>query len=57
MKKKERVARPGETRTPDPLVRRYAVQDSKCRCWCRLQRNAPFIAPLNWTEVGLICVE
>ena len=21
--------------------------------WCRLQRDAPFISPLNWTEVGL----
>src|SRR5205823_14173741 len=29
------------------------VQNSKCRCWCRLQRNAPFISLLSWTEVGL----
>src|SRR5258708_39839301 len=44
---------PGETRTPDPLLRRYAVQNSKCRFWCRLRGSASFISPLNWTEVGL----
>jgi hypothetical protein len=45
---------PGEIRTPDPLLRSYAVQNSKCRCWCRLRGSASFISPLNWTEVGLI---
>ena len=44
---------PGGTRTPGPLVRRYTVQNSKCRCWCRLQRNASFISLLSWTEDGL----
>jgi len=44
---------PGETRTRDPLLRRYAVQNSKCRFWCRLRGSASFISPLNWTEVGL----
>src|SRR5205807_5870139 len=43
---------PGETRTPDPLLRSYAVQNSKCRFWCRLRGSASFISPLNWTEVG-----
>ncbi len=43
---------PGETRTPDLLVRRKAVKNSKCCFWCRLQRSAPFISLLNWTEVG-----
>ncbi len=43
----------GGTRTPDLLVRRKAVKNSKCCFWCRLQRNAPFISLLNWTEVGL----
>jgi hypothetical protein len=50
----ERMARPGETRTPDPLLRSYAVQNSKCRFWCRLRGSASFISPLNldrtWTE-------
>ena len=44
---------PGGIRTPDLLVRRKAVKNSKCCFWCRLQRNAPFISLLNWTEVGL----
>jgi hypothetical protein len=44
---------PGEIRTPDPLLRRYAVQNSKCCFWCRLQGSAPFISLLNWTEDGL----
>src|SRR6266436_3174991 len=44
---------PGEIRTPDPLLRSYAVQNSKCRFWCRLRGSASFISPLNWTEVGL----
>src|SRR6266436_3048860 len=44
---------PGETRTPDPLLRRYAVQNSKCRFWCRLRGGASLISPLNWTELGL----
>jgi len=44
---------PGETRTRDPLLRSYAVQNSKCRFWCRLRGSASFISPLNWTEVGL----
>src|SRR6266478_7189258 len=44
---------PGETQTPDPLLRRYAVQNSKCRFWCRLRGSASFISPLNWTEDGL----
>jgi hypothetical protein len=48
---------PGETRTPGLLVRSYAVQNSKCRFWCRLQGNAPFVPLLNWTEVGLKCFE
>ena len=43
---------PGETRTPDPLLRRSAVQNSKCRLWCRLRANAPLILTLNWTEAG-----
>ena len=37
----------------DRLLRRYALQNSKCRCWCRLRGSASFISPLNWTEVGL----
>ncbi len=44
---------PGETQTPDPLLRRYAIQNSKCRFWCRLRGSASFISPLNWTEGGL----
>ncbi|MDX6713197.1 MAG: transposase, partial [Blastocatellia bacterium] len=44
---------PGEARTPDPLLRSYAVQNSKCRFWCRLRGDASFISPLNRTEVGL----
>src|SRR6202158_1562670 len=44
---------PGGNRTPDPLLRRYALQNSKCRFWCRLRGSASFISPLNWTEVGL----
>jgi hypothetical protein len=44
---------PGEIRTPDPLLRRCAVQNSKCRFWCRLQGDASFIWLLNWTEVRL----
>ena len=43
---------PGRTRTCGILLRSYAVQNSKCRCWCRLRGSAPFISPLNWTEVG-----
>ncbi len=42
----------GRVRTPDPLLRSYAVQNSKCRCWCRLRGSASFISPLNWTDVG-----
>jgi hypothetical protein len=34
-------------------LRRYAIQNSKCRFWCRLRGSASFISPLNWTEVGL----
>ena len=48
-----RSGAPGGTRTPDLLVRSKVVQNSKCRFWCRLQRNAPFISLLSWTEVGL----
>ena len=48
-----RSTAPGETRTRDPLLRSYAVQNSKCRCWCRLRGSASFISPLNWTKVGL----
>jgi hypothetical protein len=33
------------------------VQNSKCCFWCRLQRNAPFISLLSWTEVGLKLME
>ena len=44
---------PGETRTPDPLLRRHGVQKSKCRFWCRIRGNASLISPLNWTEDGL----
>src|ERR1700680_1531844 len=44
---------PVEIRTPAPLLRRCAVQKSKCRFWCRLQGNASFISLLKWTEVGL----
>jgi len=47
---------PGEIRTPDPLLRRCAVQNSKCRSWCRLRGNASLISLLNWTEVELNCV-
>jgi len=47
----------GGTRTPDLLVRSKVVQNSKCRCWCRLQGNAPFICPwigpkLDWNWWG-----
>src|ERR1700722_1836332 len=49
----QRDRAPGEARSPDALLRRYAVQNSKCRFWCRLQRHAPFISLLNWTEDGL----
>ncbi len=35
------------------LVRSYAVQNPKCRFWCRLQGNASFISLLRWTEDGL----
>jgi hypothetical protein len=44
---------PGGIRTPDPLLRSYAIQNSKCRFWCRLRGSASFISLLNWTEVGL----
>src|SRR6266403_41870 len=44
---------PGQTRTGDPLLRSYALQNSKCRFWCRLRGSASFISPLNWTEDGL----
>jgi len=37
----------------EDLLRRCAVQNSKCRCWCRSRGSAPFISPLNWTEAGL----
>jgi len=47
------MARPARLETGDPLLRRYAVQNSKCCFWCRLQGNAPFISFLSWTEVGL----
>ena len=36
------------------FLRSYAVQNSKCRCWC-LRGSASFISPLKWTEVGLKC--
>ena len=52
LKEKGRGA-PGETRTPGPLLRRHGVQNSKCRCWCRIRGNASLISPLNWTEDGL----
>ena len=38
---------PRETRTPGLLVRSFAVQNSKCCFWCRLQGNAPFISLLS----------
>jgi len=44
------------SRPPALLLRRYTVQNSKCRCWCRLRGSASFISPLNWTEVGLKCL-
>ena len=44
---------PGRTRTCAILLRSYAVQNSKCRFWCRLRGSASFISPLNWTELGL----
>jgi hypothetical protein len=47
------ICAPGGIRTSNPLLRRSAVQNSKCRFGCRLQGNAPFISALNWTEVGL----
>jgi hypothetical protein len=47
-----RSGAPGGIRTPDPLLRRYALQNSKCRFWCRLRGNASFISLLSWTEVG-----
>ena len=50
---KQKNGAPGETRTPDPLLRRYAVQNSKCRIWCRLRGSASLISPLKWTELGL----
>jgi hypothetical protein len=37
----------------DDLVRSKVVQHTKCCIWCRIQRNAPFIWLLSWTEVGL----
>src|SRR6266550_4069081 len=49
-----RSGAPGETRTPGLLVRSKVVQNSKCCFWCRLQRNAPFISLLSWTEVDKI---
>src|SRR6267154_545248 len=50
---KKNIGAPGRTRTCAILLRRYAVQNSKCRCWYRLRGSASFISPLNWTEVGL----
>ena len=47
------MARPVRTRTCGILLRSYAVQNSKCRFWCRLRESASFISPLNWTEIGL----
>ena len=41
------------SRTPDLLLRRSAVQNSKCRLWCRLRANASLILPSNRTEIGL----
>jgi hypothetical protein len=41
------------TRTPDPLLKSYAMQNSTCRFWGRLGGSASFISPVNWTEVGL----
>jgi len=38
---------------PNPLLRRSAVQNSKCRLWCRLRGNASLISSLKWTEDGL----
>src|SRR5713226_5759509 len=38
--------------TPDRLLRRSAVQNSKCRFWCRLRGSSSLISLLNWTEVG-----
>jgi hypothetical protein len=49
----KRNGAPGETRTHDILLRRYTVENSKCRCWCRLQRSASLISLLKWTEDGL----
>src|SRR6266446_10998221 len=49
----QRDGAPGRTRTCGILLRSYAVQNSKCRFWCRLRGSASFISPLNWTEVGL----
>jgi hypothetical protein len=46
------MARPEGLDPPGPLVRRYAVQNSKCCLWCRLQGNAPFISLLSWTEMA-----
>ena len=46
---------PGETRTPGPMFRRYTAQNSKCRCWCRLQRERAiyltFELDRRWTEM------
>jgi hypothetical protein len=48
------MARPERLELPTFwFVGRYAVKNSKCCFWCRLQGNAPFISLLNWTEVGL----
>jgi hypothetical protein len=44
---------PKGIRTPDPLLRSCAIQNSKCRFWCRARGSASFISLLNWTEVGL----
>ena len=49
---KMKYSAPGESRTPDPLLRSYTIQNSKCRRWCRLRGSAPFISPLNWTDDG-----
>jgi hypothetical protein len=49
----QRDGAPGGTRTCGILLRRCAIQNSKCRFWCRLRGNASFISLLNWTDVGL----
>ncbi len=47
------MARPGETRTPDPLLRRHAIQNSKSCFWSLTEERAIYLAlelDRRWTE-------